>query len=53
VARRHPDDVARTVDDLVAPGDDPREAGAAQHARWLVSEELEDRRPFDAGSHTT
>jgi SAM-dependent methyltransferase len=48
VARRRRDDVARTVDDLVAPGDDPREAGAARRARWLASGRLEARKIPDA-----
>jgi SAM-dependent methyltransferase len=44
VARRGPDGEPPTVEELAAPGHDPREALAAQRAQWLAYEELEDLR---------
>jgi SAM-dependent methyltransferase len=50
VARRREDEAGEpSIDELVAPGDDPREAEAAQRAQWLAYEELAELRSAPRG----
>jgi len=49
VARKRPDGEIPTAEDLVAPGEDPREAPAAVRAQWLAYEELAAGRRLSAG----